>query len=261
MSKHLINFVHANGFPAGSYRTFLKAFPSNYTTIAHEKFGHDGNYPIHNNWQYLVNELVDFIRKQDEKVICVGHSFGGVISFLAACQHPEMFRGLIMLDPPVFTGRLYWLINLAKKTPLIDKISPAGKAKTRRRHWPVNTNLVNNFARKQLFKDFDPRCLQDYVDSAVTIKNKRLELTFSPDVEADIFRHLPCNLFKFKNKLNVPAALIYGEKTNVIPIRYFERFANLNQIELKMFENGGHMFPLEQPDKTATLIDKLVKNW
>ncbi|WNC74133.1 alpha/beta hydrolase [Thalassotalea psychrophila] len=261
MSKPLLNFVHANGFPAGSYRTFLDMFSSDYTTMAQEKFGHNRNYPINNNWQYLVTELVDYIKKQDEKVICVGHSFGGVISFIAACQHPELFRGLIMLDPPVFTGRLTWLLSLAKKTPIIDKVSPAGQAKNRRRHWPEGTNLVNNFARKRLFQNFDPRCLQDYVDSAVTIKNKRLELTFSPEVEADIFRHLPCNLFKFKNKLTVPAALIYGEKTNIIPVRYFERFAKLNQIELKMFENGGHMFPLEQPDKTAIMVDKLIKNW
>ncbi|OUS24325.1 alpha/beta hydrolase [Thalassotalea sp. 42_200_T64] len=261
MLKPVINFVHANGFPAGSYRTFLAEFSPKYTTIAHRQFGHNNHYPIHNNWQYLVTELVDFIKKQDRKVICVGHSFGGVITFIAACQHPELFRGIVMLDPPVLTGRLAWLLNLAKKTPLIDKISPAGKAKNRRRNWPLNTNLVGTFARKRLFQDFDPRCLQDYVDSAVTKRNKRLELMFSPEVEADIFRHLPSNLFKFKNKLTVPAALVYGENTDVLPVRYFKRFAALNQIGLTMMPNGGHMFPLEQPEKTAVMIDQLIKNW
>ncbi|WOH36839.1 alpha/beta hydrolase [Thalassotalea fonticola] len=261
MTKPIINFVHANGFPAGSYRTFLEEFSPHYKIIAHDKFGHNHNYPSHNNWQHLVTELVEFIKKQDSKVICVGHSFGGVISFIAACQHPELFQGLIMLDPPVYTGRLSWLLHLAKKTPLIDKVSPAGKAKSRQRHWPIETNLVTNFGRKKLFQDFDSRCLQDYVDSAVTNRNKRFELIFSPEVEADIFRHLPSNLLKFKNKLTVPAALIYGEKTDVLPIRYFERFAKLNQIELTMMPDGGHMFPLEQPEKTAELIGKLIKNW
>ncbi|MFT5816136.1 MAG: pimeloyl-ACP methyl ester carboxylesterase, partial [Psychroserpens sp.] len=96
MSKPVINFVHANGFPAGSYRTFLSLFSNDYSTIALEQYGHDDCYPIHNNWQFLVNELVNFIKKQDQKVICVGHSFGGVISFMAACQHPELFRGVVM---------------------------------------------------------------------------------------------------------------------------------------------------------------------
>jgi pimeloyl-ACP methyl ester carboxylesterase len=111
MSKPVINFVHANGFPAGSYRTFLSLFSNDYSTIALEQYGHDDNYPIHNNWQFLVNELVDFVKKQDQKVICVGHSFGGVISFMAACQHPELFRGVVMLDPPVFSGPLSWFLK------------------------------------------------------------------------------------------------------------------------------------------------------
>jgi len=261
LSKPLINFVHANGFPCGSYRTFLSLFSPHYSTIALEQYGHDFNYPIHSNWQYLVNELVDFVKKQDQKVICVGHSFGGVISFLAVCQHPELFRGLVMLDPPVFSGPLSWLLKITKKTPFIDKISPAGRAKNRQRHWPLETNLVNNFANKNLFKNFDPRCLQDYVDSAITHRNNRFELTFTPEVEADIFRHLPTNLSKFKNKLTVPSALIYGEKTDVLPVNYFNRFAKMNDIQLTEIPNGGHMFPFEQPDKTAETIKKIINDW
>ncbi|WP_259369097.1 hypothetical protein [Colwellia sp. MB3u-55] len=49
MSKPVINFVHANGFPAGSYRTFLSLFSNDYSTIALEQYGHDDCYPIHNN--------------------------------------------------------------------------------------------------------------------------------------------------------------------------------------------------------------------
>jgi pimeloyl-ACP methyl ester carboxylesterase len=261
MSKSVINFVHANGFPAGSYRTFLSLFANDYSTIALEQYGHDHNYPIHNNWQFLVNELVNFVKKQDQKVICIGHSFGGVISFMAACQHPELFRGVVMLDPPVFSGPLAWFVNIAKKTPLIDKLSPAGRAKNRQKHWPSDTKLFNNFANKKLFQYFDPRCLQDYVDSAFTLKNKRFELMFSPDVEADIFRHLPCNLKKYKNKLIVPSALVYGEKTDVLPVSYFNRFAKMNDIELTKIANGGHMFPLEQPEKTAEIITEIIKDW
>ncbi|MBA6233847.1 MULTISPECIES: alpha/beta fold hydrolase [unclassified Colwellia] len=261
MSKPVINFVHANGFPAGSYRTFLSLFSNDYSTIALEQYGHDDNYPIHNNWQFLVNELVDFVKKQEQKVICIGHSFGGVISFMAACQHPELFRGVVMLDPPVFSGPLSWFLKVAKKTPFIDKISPAGRAKNRQKHWPSETKLVNNFANKKLFRHFDPRCLQDYVNSAVTLKNKRWELMFSPDVEADIFRHLPCNLTTFKNKLTVPSALIYGEKTDVLPVSYFNRFAKMNDIPLTQIANGGHMFPLEQPEKTAAIINNIIQDW
>jgi len=53
--------------------------------------------------------MIDFVLKelaehQQTQVITVGHSFGGVIAFIAACQRPELFKGLIMIDPPVVTG-------------------------------------------------------------------------------------------------------------------------------------------------------------
>jgi pimeloyl-ACP methyl ester carboxylesterase len=93
------------------------------------------------------------------------------------------------------------------------------------------------------------------------LNNKRFELMFSPDVEADIFRHIPCNLKTYKNKLKVPSALVYGEKTDVLPVKYFNRFAKKNDIPLTMIDNGGHMFPLEQPDKTADIITEIIKDW
>ncbi|MGK0409564.1 MAG: pimeloyl-ACP methyl ester carboxylesterase [Shewanella psychromarinicola] len=261
MTKPLINLVHANGFPAGSYRTFLAEFAPHYNTIALDQFGHNDMYPIHSNWQHLVTELVEFIKKQDDKVICVGHSFGGVISFIAACQHPELFRGLVMLDPPVITGAFSHLLSFIKRTPYIDKLSPAGKAKTRQQQWPEKTNLVDYFSQKTLFKNFDPRCLQDYAHSGFIHRNQRVELTFSPTVEADIFRHLPTNLAQYKNKLKVPAKLIYGQNTNIFPIKHFIRFAKLNDIDIMMMPKGGHMFPLEQPENTAVMVKELIKDW
>ena len=168
MSKTLINFVHANGFPAGSYQTLFNYLPDHYQVIAHEKYGHNDKYPVENNWQPLVNELIAFVKQelkntQQEQVISVGHSFGGVIAFIAACQQPQLFKGLIMLDPPVVTGGTAFAMKFLKKTRLIDKFSPAGKAKVRRTQWPLNTDMVKLFSSRQLFKNFDRRCLADYV--------------------------------------------------------------------------------------------------
>ncbi len=266
MPKTLINFVHANGFPAGSYQTFMNYFSSNFKIISLEKYGHNIKYPVENNWQPLVDELIDFVKKQllesnEDKVICIGHSFGGVISFIAACQRPELFKGLIMLDPPVVTGSTAFAMKLIKKTKLIDKFSPAGKAKVRRTHWPLGSDIKKLFAHRSLFKNFDSRCLTDYITSGITEQNNQLELSFSAQVEADIFRNLAENLSSYKNKLTIPAYLIYGEDSTVLPHKFFKKFTKLNEkISLKM-TTGGHMFPLEQPEKTANLINELISSW
>lgn len=261
MSAPVINFVHANGFPAGSYRTFLDALPKKYNVIANDQFGHNPNYPIENNWQYLADELVNYIKGQDQKVICIGHSFGGVISFIAACQHPELFKGLILLDPPAFTGMSTWFMRFAKKTKLIEKITPAGQVKNRRKVWPKDSNLIEKFQHKSLFKNFDPRCVRDYTLHGIKEREDQFELAFSPLVEAQIFRTLPTNLSRYKNKLSIPSALVYGEKSDLCPHSMFKRFAKQNNITLKTIKNGGHMFPLEQPEETAQIIKTLISQW
>ena len=263
MSKTLINFVHANGFPAGSYQTLFNYLPEKYQVISHEKYGHDKRYPVEDNWQPLVDELISFVKQQleiyqQEQVINVGHSFGGVISFIAACQQPTLFKSLIMLDPPVVTGGSAIALKYIKKTRLVDKFSPAGKAKIRRTHWPLGTDIAKLFARRTLFKNFDSRCLADYVNQGTVERNDQLELVFSSEVEADIFRNLAENLSSYKNQLQVPASLIYGEQTEVSPHSFFKKFVKLNKnIKLKITP-GGHMFPLEQPENTAKLIARTI---
>jgi pimeloyl-ACP methyl ester carboxylesterase len=265
MSKTLINFVHANGFPAGSYQTLFNYLPKQYHVISHEKYGHDEKYPVENNWQPLVDELIHFVKQQleihqQEQVINVGHSFGGVISFIAACQQPKLFKGLIMLDPPVITGGTALAVKVIKKTRLVDKFSPAGKAKARRTHWPLGTDIAKLFARRKLFKSFDKRCLDDYVSHGVVERNGQLELVFSSQVEADIFRNLASNLSSYKNQLQVPTTLVYAEQTEVCPHSYFKKFIKLNKSIQLTTTSGGHMFPLEQPEKTANLITSLIED-
>lgn len=266
MSKTLINFVHANGFPAGSYQALFKFLPEKYQVISHEKYGHNPRYPVENNWQPLVDELIVFVKQQliinnQQQVINVGHSFGGVIAFIATCQQPHLFKGLIMLDPPVVTGSTAVAVKLLKKTRLIDKFSPAGKAKSRRTNWPLGTDMAKLFTARTLFKNFDKRCLDDYISHGIIEKNNQLELAFSAPVEADIFRNLAANLSSYKNQLKVPASLIYADKTNVVPHTYFKKFAKLNKkIDLKVTQ-GGHMFPLEQPENTAQLIANTITQW
>lgn len=264
MTKTTLNFVHANGFPAGSYQALFDSFPDNINVIALDKYGHDPDYPIKNNWQPLVEQLIHFVEQKHnfaEPVVAVGHSFGGVLSFIAACQRPDLFKGLIMIDPPVFTGSVAMIARLIKKTPLIDKFSPAGRAKKRRSHWPIGSNVAELFSRRTLFKNFDPRCLNDYVKHGIVKRNDQLELAFSAKVEANIFRDLPTNLTSYKNKLTIPAKLIYAEQTDVCPIHYFKKFAKLNKNMHLSSVPGGHMFPLERPEETAQLIMDTIKEF
>jgi pimeloyl-ACP methyl ester carboxylesterase len=264
MQTNIINFAHANGFPAGSYQTLFDYLPDNFKIIALDKYGHNEQKPINHNWQAQVDELIHYVESQQvngNKVVCLGHSFGGVISFIACCQRPDLFKGLIMLDPPALSGFGALAARLLKKTRWIDKFSPAGRAKNRRSYWPLGTDISALLSGRKLFKNFDSRCLKDYVAHGIIEKNNQLQLSFDAQVEANIFRNIPSNLSSYKNKLTVPAALVYGTETDVFPHHIFSSFVKLNRnIKLKTMP-GGHMFPLESPEKTAKFITEIISSF
>jgi len=260
--KPIINLVHANGFPAGSYKTFLSYFEPEYSCVALPQYGHNPKFPCHHSWRYLVEELIAFLRTQKQPVISIGHSLGGVLTFIAACKAPELFKGIVLLDPPVMTGPISLGIKLIKHTSLIDKWSPSGKSKNRREHWPLEANINNHFARSKLFRNFDPRCLQDYVNSGIKKENSQQSLVFNRDVETSIFRNMPTNLASLKGKLNVPAVCLYGENTDVCIPKFVQRFTKQQpNMIFQSVEKGGHMFPLEQPEQVSKQIKALIQPW
>lgn len=262
MTQAIINFVHANGFPFGSYRTFLSYLTDDFHCIGKAQYAHTPEYALNKGYDLVVNELIDYVAEQPQPVIGIGHSFGGVLTFMAAIKAPELFRGIVLLDPPIFTGPIAWLLGLSKHTGHIDKISPAGKAKIRRRQWPKGHDLNTHFGRSRLFKDFDPRCLQDYIDSGFVHHNDNITLQFDADIETEIFRQVPTNLAKYKGQLKVPSAFFYGEHTDVATPYFRNRFIKQHQgMQACCVKNGGHMFPLEQPEQVAQQIKAVINAW
>ena len=106
--KSRIIFSHGNSFPASTYRVmFDNLRQRGFQVEAVEKFGHDPKYPVTNNWTNLVQQLADFaLEKQGSggPAFLVGHSLGGILSLMCAARHPELARGLVLLDSPVILG-------------------------------------------------------------------------------------------------------------------------------------------------------------
>ena len=259
--SHTLHFAHANGFPSGSYRKMFAALPEDYQVMAIEKFGHSSRFPVSNNWDMQADELNHFLDErldENARVVGIGHSFGAVVSYLAACRRPERFKALIMLDPPLVSGFGRHLIALAKYTPFIDKLTPASLAKTRNRRWHHSVDLVDYFANKGLFKHMDRDCIADYVNAVIDESGPEKVLTFDPAIEAELFRTVPHNLHQYTGKLQCPATIVTGEQTNVCVPLLRNRFIQQNGLNHLTFP-GGHMFPLEQPVKMARFLANTIE--
>lgn len=258
-----VHFAHANGFPATSYKKLWRSLPEHFRVIAHDKFGHNQHLPVDDNWRNQITELVHFIEANASgPVYAVGHSFGGVVSFMTCCLRPDLFKGLIMLDPPIMAGPIAPLFRIIKKTPLIDKISPSGKSKIRKTFWQPDEDPLHYFKPKALFKDFDSECLQDYVNAATTKEKTSISLSFDAGVETAIFRKLPHNINSFRGKLTRPAKLFTAQHTNVCFPPLVRRFLKQHKdLSHEVVQGVGHLFPFEKPEQTAKLITNTITQW
>lgn len=256
--KDLLHFVHGNGFPAPCYRQMLLHLQERFECCYLDRVGHSKQFPVTDNWGYLVDEVIHNIQiYSQEPIIAVGHSLGGVLSFQAAIKAPHLFRALVLLDAPIMGRIKSEALRLFKMSGLINRITPAARTKLRKVHWTSREHALLYFKNKKLFKYFTPLCLEDYIDYGMEIDAQGCSLRFHRDIEYQIFRTMPHLLYQCEGKLKTPTILIYGSQSDVInrsEIRYMR-----NRHNILCYEIGGtHMFPMEHPKEAAHLMIKTL---
>jgi pimeloyl-ACP methyl ester carboxylesterase len=258
VDKAIVHFAHANGFPAGSYNKLLGFLSQDYTVTAIEQMAHDSHYPVDDNWESLTRELIDYVECNagESAIIGVGHSMGGILTFLAAYNRPELFKGIVMLDPPLAYGPLAFFLYLGKKLGLMERVQIVAQTKRRRTQWASREEAEAYFKKKSPFSNFDADCLRDYVRYGTIDNQAGVNLRFDVNIETDIFRTTPHNLNFLVGK-NIPGSVVVGEHSYV-SLRSGNKFAKKHALDLIRFEGGSHLFPLEYPDRTATLIKETI---
>ncbi len=246
-------FAHANGFPGLSYQSLLAPLADTFDVHPLERLGHNPDYPVNHNWKGLVDELLASLPASGEPVLGVGHSLGGLLMAMAALKRPERFYGVIMLDPPLLLGVDTWAMKAAKRLGFIDRVTPAGKTLKRRRVWPSREAMANSLRRRGLFSDFTAEALNDYVQAgSQLLDDGRAALSFRPEVEVEIFRHLPDNITSLPRKLGVPAVLVAGDESDLMTASRVKRLKRRGMRVLSV--PGSHMFPMEYPEPTRDAI-------
>lgn len=256
MTHPIIQFSHADGFPAPYYRKLFDALNDDFRIGWLERIGHDPRFPVSDGWTHLVDELIAAIQARwGEPVIGVGHSLGGYLSALAAVRRPELFRAVILLDAPIlgrFTGSA---VQFAKHVRLIDRVTPAGSVKNRRRHWASREDALAHFRRRTIFHEFDPECLEDYVRFGTVEDADGVKLLFDPGIEYQIYRTIPHDIAGSLKTLAVPAGFIGGSESTLL--RRVGLGHTRRRFRLALI-SGGHLFPFELPEAAARAIQRMA---
>jgi pimeloyl-ACP methyl ester carboxylesterase len=257
MTKPIIHFSHGNSYPAGSYRKFFDHL-SDFDIRSVDMYGHDPRFPVTDGWPKLVEHLITCLEEYAEPVILVGHSLGGMLSMMAAKERPDLVRCVVMLDSPVVAGWRAVLLRLSKGQRWADNFSPAKFSQKRRNVWPDIKSAHEHFVSKPMFAAWAPGVLRDYLEHGLEPHPEGVQLRFKREIETDIYRGLPHHLGSIMNDAYpVPIGFVGGVDSVEL------RQAGLTATRALVGENfseieGGHLFPMESPEKAARLTREMI---
>jgi pimeloyl-ACP methyl ester carboxylesterase len=265
-----IVFSHANGFPAGTYRTLFEAWRAAGCEVhAVEKYGHDPRFPVTSNWPHLRDQLIDFIEHDvGHPAYLVGHSLGGYVSVLAAARRPDLTQGLVLLDSPILSGWKARALQFAKAAGVGERFSPGHVSKRRRQHWPSAEAAYEHFAAKPAFARWAPGVLRDYIASGTEPHEGRgsgghgQRLAFDRAIETAIYNSLPHQIPRVlrSHPLQCPMAFVRGSESE--EVRRVGLAATLRLAHHRLSTIAGtHLFPFEKPLETAAEVVRWIEDF
>ena len=263
----LFVFSHANSFPAATYAVLFKHLRSRgFTVRALDKFGHDPRYPVTSNWPHLIEQLHDFaareVDKHGEPAFFVGHSLGGFLSLMCAARHPQLARGVLMLDSPLLGGWKAAALAAMKQTQLVGSVSPGRVSRRRKNRWPSVDAAFEHFRSKKAFARWDEQVLRDYVARCTEEVDGERVLSFDRDIETAIYNTLPHNLDRLlqRHPLQCPAAFIGALASQEVKQVGLSMTKQVTEGRMTMVD-GSHLFPMEKPLATAAAIEAALRGY
>ncbi len=274
--KPLIHFAHANGIPSAVYEKLFDELRSgnhgqSFDIVTLPLIGVDPRFPVNNHWTNLRDQVIESIQRQaidahgqPRPVVALGHSLGGLCSYLAAYKIPELISGLVMMDPPMIRGMYSFLMHLAKNFAPneYEKRSPAAMSKKRRDHWDSREQAAAQLRVRGMFAAFDQDCFDAYIQYGLTdAPQGGVTLTIPRSVEVEIFRTNPSLFWLSPRRApKVPAHMIAGSESLFYQRGFPQRLQQQQGIPYSLIE-GGHMFPLEHPHETVVRIREVVEGF
>lgn len=242
-------FIHGLGSSSITWRDIPDALSRHFHTIAvdlvgfglSEKPKESDYYTIEGFSKFIIDflETIGSTKEEASKISLIGHSLGGYIAAQVATQLKEKIKRLVLVDSSGL---------LESPTPLLNDYYAAA----------MEVNPITRYEKiKRVLEDMyasPSRLLPIAVDLFNYIIEKQgaryaFELTFKNSTTTQI------KLEGFREIQDVQCLVLWGEKDNLIPIRYYDMFRQkLPKANCEVIPDAGHAPFIE---KTALFYEKL----
>lgn len=255
MSHSALVFLHANGFPAGSYRQFLSALESQARVIAPPAIETPADMEGRRRWSRMLHQAVAEVRQAAERhgpVALVGHSMGGYLSLLTAARLPAHVRDVVLVDSPIVTGWRKSVFETLRFTGLSRRGGPAPVAARRRDRWDSLELAHDYFAGKAMVRHWAPGVLEDFLACGLaTDDGGNVSLRIAREAERDIYAYVPTHRAwqayqALRARGTTGLHMITGTRSREMELAgrgINRRLFGADWHELPT----GHLIPLEQP--------------
>lgn len=279
-----INIVmaHANGFPKELYEPFIEALfrelPIIQAVFIHDVIGQGAsgvlNAPLLGDeycWSdssldllFMIHHLRRTNLMDDSPLVGLGHSMGGCQLAYASLLHHRLFCGLILIEPIIFDHSL-----------LLGMSNDVTSASMRRRDkWPSKSEARTRFLKSPFYQSWDPVVFEKWMEFGIRPTGHGEEVTLTTTVAQEVYsftHYLPqadtvdtdpdasTYVARHLSYLAQPIHFMFGADSATLPPPYREMLVSTAAGSTRTdVQDSGHLFPMEKPEYTASLVSGLV---
>jgi pimeloyl-ACP methyl ester carboxylesterase len=260
------HLLHANGFCAGTYSPFVKYLTGDLNVMASDIRGHGSSQLPSSqrirHWNIFSEDLKALIEKtMSPPIIGMGHSLGAVTTYMAAAKYPDLFSCLILIDPPILSPRILWVMAVMRMFGLAGIIPLAKTARRRRKTFQGKKEALKRFASgRGIFKYWSKDFVEAYLECGLLEKDPETAvLKCDPEHEAQIFESVPLDVWTYGRKISCPVLAIRGEHSGAFTVDSAKRLGRvIRDYELTTIADAGHFVPMGKPVECARVIKEFI---
>ena len=263
-SGAVLHLAVANGFPPQTYIPLLQPLTGGYRVLSLPPRPLWTDPPAPQSapsWHTLADDLLAGLRQHNlTDVIAIGHSFGGTASLAAAAKDPSQFRGLVLLDPTIFTPLRLRVIALMQFLGQGGRMPLVQGALRRRARFDSVDEAYTYWRGKRLFHDWSDEGVRRYAESMTrpTADGSGVELAWSPRWEAHYYSTLMTDTWRHIRRLpkTLPLLVVRGAQSDTfLPPAAEKLRRTLPHMDYAEVPGHGHLFPQAAPDETRAILE------
>jgi pimeloyl-ACP methyl ester carboxylesterase len=254
----------ANGFPPATYSAFVRPLLAGHRVVSlppRALWPEVGSPPAQaGTWDQMADDLLAGWRALGiDRLVAVGHSYGGVASLLAAVREPERFEALVLLDPTIFPRQVMAEIAELRRDGRPARFELVEGARKRRSRFASVDEAFAFWRERSLFRLWPDETLRWYAESMTraAADGDGVELTWTGEWEAWYYESFQVNTWEHAARLSpdIPLLVLAGGTSNTVRP---EAVAEMREVwphaTIEVIPGHGHLFPQEMGEAAGRVV-------